>query len=49
MDKFAEVQRRMTRGLENETSDVKWKILGCLLWGKEKQGQKHRVLWQWQL
>lgn len=35
MDKFAKVQRRMTRGLENETSDIKLKGLGCLLWRKE--------------
>lgn len=49
MDKFTEVQRRMTRGLENETRDIKLKILGCLLWRKEEQGQKYKLLWQWQL
>lgn len=41
MDKFAEVQRRMTRDSENE---MKLKVLGCLLWRKEEQGQKHEVV-----
>jgi len=40
MDKFAKVQRKMTGSLENETSDIKLEGLGCLLWRKEKQGQK---------
>lgn len=40
MDKSAEVQRKMTRGQENETSDTNMEVLGCLLWRKEEQGEK---------
>lgn len=49
MDKFAQVQRRMTRSIESETNDVKLNGLGCLLWRKEEQGQNCEVLWPWQL
>lgn len=40
MDKSAEVQRKMTRGQENETSDTNMEVLGCLPWRKEEQGEK---------
>lgn len=39
----------MTRGLENETGDIKLKGLGCLLWRREEQGQRCKVFWQWRL